>query len=331
MNYCISKEYKYNKKDKSNCAFISNIQRFSVHDGPGIRTIIFFMGCILRCKWCQNPENLKARPQLMFNRQECISCGECVKVCPEHAIYFNEKGEIQTDREKCKTCGNCAEVCYPEARKICGRSYTVDEVFKEILKDKIFYKNTSGGVTLSGGECTLFTEFVCELLEKCQQGSIHTTVETCGYTKWENIEKIAKFTDLFLYDIKVINPDKHRKWTGVDNSIILDNVYKLAKIGKNIIIRVPLIPSINDDEKEFRKIAEFVNSINGVNILHILPFNQFGKSKYKSLDMKYSLNELKEQNEEAISRCKYIGKQYNLFINIGGSGFVSEIPRNQKK
>lgn len=311
--------------------YISNIQRFSVHDGPGIRTLVFFLGCPLRCKWCQNPENLKAQPQLTYNRQDCIGCGECLKVCPQDAISVDQKGRIQTDRNRCEACGRCVEVCFPGARSICGTSYTVEGCFKEILKDRVFYRNSGGGVTLSGGEPTMYPDFVSRLLELCQEEGIYTAIETCGHTNWKSLERVARFTDLFLYDIKAIDPEKHRRWTGVDNRRILSNARRLARMKKKMIVRVPLIPGVNDNEQEFRRIVEFAKSLETVKTMHLLPFHHIGKSKYETLDMDYAVNKLKEPDEKKIEKCRQIGEQYGLRVDIGGSGFVSEGPEPRAK
>lgn len=307
-----------------NCVHVSNIQRFSVHDGPGIRTIVFFLGCPLQCQWCQNPENLRPQPQLTYNWGDCIGCGRCLDVCPQDAIYMDKKGRIQTDRNRCEACGRCVEVCFPGARSICGKAYTVADCFREILKDKVFYNNTGGGVTLSGGEPTMYPDFASRLLELCQEERIYTAIETCGHASWKSLEKIARFTDLFLYDIKAIDPKKHRQWTGVDNRLILSNARRLAKMKKEMIIRVPLIPGVNDDEEEFKRIAEFVKSLETVKTMHVLPFHHIGKSKYETLDMDYAVSELKEPEAEKIEKCQRIGEQYGLRVDIGGSGFISE-------
>lgn len=318
---------KESQKDECNNdrVFISEIQRFCVHDGPGIRTVVFVLGCSLRCKWCQNPENLRVNPQLMFLCEKCVGCSACHQVCPVHTNIFDETGKIKINRSLCTNCGQCVEVCYPGARKLCGKPYTVDEVYHEIIRDRIVYRNTSGGVTLSGGEFTLFPDFACKLLDKCKQSNIHTALETCGYVKWEIIKRIARFTDLFLYDIKIIDPEKHRKWTGVDNKLILDNISRLASMGKNIIVRVPLIPGFNDDDHQFGRIVEFVRSLHTIDVLHIMPFHHIGESKYEMLDMPYHVRKLKEQNENVIKRCKHIGEENQLHVDIGGSNCFSMV------
>jgi pyruvate formate lyase activating enzyme len=207
----------------------------------------------------------------------------------------------------------------------------VDECFKEILKDRVFFRNTAGGVTLSGGEPTMYPEFVSRLLKLCREEGIYTAIETCGYTSWKSLEKVAKSTDLFLYDIKAIDPKKHREWTGAGNRLILSNARKLAQIKKKMIIRVPLIPGVNDDEEEFKRIVEFAKSLETVETMHLLPFHHIGRSKYETLDMDYAVGGLKEPDEEKIEKCRRIGEEAGLRVDVGGSGFVSESPKRREK
>ena len=317
------------RREGTNTVVVSNIQRFSVHDGPGIRTVVFVQGCPLRCKWCQNPEDLRVKPQLLFNPGECIGCGECLKACSRGATVLGNEERISIDRDTCIGCGDCVTVCHPGARKLSGKNLTVQEVFREILKDEEFYKNSNGGVTLSGGEITMFPDFAAELLQLCRNHGIHTAIETCGYASWENMEKTAGFCDLVLYDIKVVDPLKAQKWTGVDNELILENGRKLAELGKSMIIRVPLITGVNDDTEEFSKIVDFTISLRTVKTIHILPFHHLGKSKYEMLDLEYSLAEVAEPDEESIQRCVAVAEGSGLRVSVGGSGFISE--RNEQK
>lgn len=327
------RNHNYNGNDSeqfSGTVLISNIQRFCVHDGPGIRTTVFVLGCPLRCRWCQNPENLTAKKRLMLYPDECIGCWECIRACPEAAIYADENRHLSTNRDRCKACGACTKVCYSQARKLCGKNYTVDGLFKELLKDKVTFYETSGGVTLSGGEFALYPEFVCELFKKCKKEHINTAIESSGCVRWTNLEAIEKFTDLFLYDVKLIDPIKHKKWTGADNSLILENLKKLSERGKSIIVRVPLIPGANDDEKEFTRIAEYVKALKGIQAIHILPFHQLGSAKYGSVGKQYSLADLKEENEERIEKCKLIAQNLGLIVDVGGSEISSKEYTRQK-
>lgn len=305
-------------------AYISNIQRFSVHDGPGIRTVVFLLGCPLRCKWCQNPETINAKPGLMMNHQLCSGCNACVNICPGKAISRDASGRIITDRENCCGCWKCNNECYFQARQLTGKLYTVEDVFKEIRKDEVVYKNTGGGVTLSGGEPTLHTDFCFQLLEKCRNYGIHTAIETCGYTDWENFEKLLKVTDLFLYDLKLLDGIKHKNWTGVDNAKILGNLKSLVKASADIIIRVPLIPGVNDDVEEFAGMMSFVKGLGSISSIHIMPFHQIGSSKYEMIGADYQLKDLKEQNKENVDKCAKIAADMGFRVSIGGAGFKEE-------
>ncbi len=252
-------------------ATIFDIQRNSFVDGPGIRTTVFFKGCNLKCKWCHNPESQAPKQEMMFYKDKCVGCGKCREVCPYHL-------------EKCDFCGKCELYCAADARKICGREYKVDEVFSEVVKDKTFYDNSGGGVTFSGGECMLQIDFLCEMLEKCKENGIHTAVDTAGNVPWEYFERILKHTDLFLYDIKVFDNEKHKKYTGVGNELIFDNVKKLFECGASVWIRIPVISGVNDTEEEMRKIKEFLKAYSPPKI-ELLPYHEMGGHKYDALNM----------------------------------------------
>ena len=308
---------------------ITNIQRFSVHDGPGIRTVVFAKGCPLRCKWCQNPENLKPEPQLLYYAQKCIGCGKCLEVCPEDAIQIDEGGISQTDRNKCVNCGQCAAVCVTEARILCGKRYSADDVVNEVMKDGVVYNNTGGGITLGGGDFIYYPDFTCILLEKCKYYNLHTVIETSGYCSWKHIESIARLVDLFYYDIKIFDTKKHHDYTGVYNQVIVDNLRKLVEIGKTIVIRIPLVPEVNDDAEEFKKIVQLVASLKTIDIIHILPFHQIGESKYEALGMDYSFKDVPEMDGERVKQCEFLAINSGLRVNIGGSGFLSEKPEKK--
>lgn len=256
------------KGDFMPSAIIFDIQRNSFVDGPGIRTTVFFKGCNLRCKWCHNPESQSFEKQMMFYKDKCTGCGKCREVCPNHL-------------EKCDFCGKCELYCPTDARKICGREYTIEEVFAEIIKDKSFYDNSGGGVTFSGGECMLQPDFLYEILKKCKNAGIHTAVDTAGNVPWESFEKILPFTDLFLYDIKALSPELHKIGTGVSNELILENLKKLSGRA-DIIIRIPVIGGYNDNETELKQIAEYLKEIKIVKA-EPLPYHAMGKHKYIAL------------------------------------------------
>jgi len=268
--------------DKVKEGAVFNIQRYSIHDGPGIRTTVFLKGCSLRCFWCQNPESQAIRPELFFDKSKCTRCGRCVEVCPTGASSLSDKTSV-IDRSICIGCGKCVEVCPNEARRLVGKYMTVDEVMQEVLKDRRFYENSGGGVTLSGGEPTTQLNFAVALLQRCKQQGLHTTLDTCGYAPWSTMEKLLKYTDLVLYDIKHMDPVKHRQGTGESNRIILENARRIAKRWP-MRVRVPLIPGFNDSVDDVRAIARFVRTELGSVEIDLLPYNKFGEAKFERLD-----------------------------------------------
>ena len=259
-----------------NKALIFDIQRGSFVDGPGIRTTVFFKGCNLKCKWCHNPESQSLKKQMLFYKNKCTGCGKCAIVC---------KNNLKT----CDFCGKCALYCPNDAREICGKEYSVEEVLAEILKDKAYY-GTGGGVTFSGGECTLQIDFLEELLMRCKENGVHTAVDTAGNVAWEYFERILPYTDLFLYDVKCITEDLHKEGTGVSNRLILENLNKLVENKAKIIIRVPLIPEFNGSNEEIVKIRDYIKGLN-VDKVEILPYHAMGEHKWEAINkttQKYS-------------------------------------------
>lgn len=249
---------------------IFNIQRFSVHDGPGIRTTVFFKGCNLSCEWCHNPESQSGKIQMMFHREKCISCGKCKEKCPNNL-------------EKCDFCGECALYCPQDAREICGKEYSVEQVMDEALRDIEFYSNSGGGITFSGGECMLQIDFLEKLLCACRSSSISTAVDTAGHLPFEYFERVIPYTDLFLYDLKCADGDKHRRYTGVDNELILENLGKLLALGKRVWIRIPIIPTVNDTEDEMRRIKDIISRLGEPEKIELLPYHALGEHKYSAI------------------------------------------------
>lgn len=252
-------------------AMLFDIQRGSYVDGPGIRTTVFFKGCNLDCKWCHNPESKSADRQMLFYSDKCTGCGKCVSVCPN-------KGK------KCELCGKCAFFCPRDARKLCGREYGIEEVMRELLRDKCFYENSGGGVTFSGGECMLQIDFLSEILRECKTEGIHTAVDTAGNVPFSYFERILPFTDLFLYDIKAFSAEKHKEGTGADNARILENAKRLSGKSK-ILFRIPVIGGFNDEETEMQKIADFLKDISHEKV-ELLPYHTLGEHKYRALGKK---------------------------------------------
>ena len=250
-------------------ATIFDMERNSFVDGPGIRTTVFFKGCNLKCAWCHNPESQDFKPQMMFYKDKCKGCGKCKKICPTP--------------DKCTLCGKCTFYCPVDARKVCGREYTVDEVFAEVIKDKAYYDNSGGGVTFSGGECMLQIDFLVEILKKCKESGIHTAVDTAGYIPFESFEKILPYTDLFLYDIKCFESAKHKRFVGVGNEMILENLKKLFKTGAKIWIRIPVIAAVNDSIEEMLQIKTFLDQCGNPEKIELLPYHAMGENKYAAI------------------------------------------------
>jgi pyruvate formate lyase activating enzyme len=296
---------------------IFDIRKFSIHDGPGIRTTIFFKGCPLRCWWCHNPEGQAPTLELMFRENRCIRCGACLEVCPQGAISLN--GDmISTDREKCTLCGTCTQACHAEAREMVGREMTVAQVMAEVERDVAFYDTSGGGVTFSGGEPLLQRDFLLALLRACQEKEIHTALDTCGFATWETLERIREYVDLFLYDLKLIDEARHRQFTGVSNELILRNLQVLSQHRHEIILRVPIIPGINDREEDICQIGAFAAALPHLNSVDLLPYNHAGVEKYRRLNKVYGLPEARPPSEEKMAEIAYILRGFDLQVKIGG-------------
>lgn len=261
---------------------IFNIMRFALHDGPGTRTVVFFKGCPLCCWWCHNPEGLSAKPEMMFFEKRCVVCGECLKVCPHGAIVQDNGGYTTT--ETCRACATCVDACYAGAREQVGRWLTVQEVIHEVEKDRIFWDESGGGVTFSGGEPLFQPHFLEPLLDACRAHKIHTAVETCGLARHDVLRRVAAKVDLFLFDLKVLDPDKHRLHTGRGNKTILANLEALARMGANVIVRVPVIPGVNTDRENVEQMMALLNSLK-LKRIHLLPFHSTGVEKNRRLGM----------------------------------------------
>jgi pyruvate formate lyase activating enzyme len=265
---------------------IFDIQRFSIHDGPGIRTTVFLKGCPLSCQWCHNPESRLGHPQLAFYKTKCIGCGRCFGECVNGAII---EGDGRVDRTKCLVCGACANVCPAEALQMIGRVATVSEVVAVVMRDQPFYKTSGGGATISGGEPLYQYEFSLALLAAFKENGLHTALETCGLGPWERVAAFAELTDLFLYDMKSVNPEKHKKYCGVDNAVILANARALATSGADIIFRTPVVPGLNDTADDLRLLGEFIKSLPGGQKLELMPYHRIGSGKYEALGMDYPI------------------------------------------
>lgn len=295
---------------------IVNVQRYSVHDGPGIRTTVFFKGCPLKCWWCHNPENISLKEEMMSCKDKCTNCGRCIKVCREEAIRLKD-GNPFVELEKCINCGRCAEFCISEAKEHVGKEVHINELMVHIKKDIPFYEESGGGVTFSGGEPLMQGEFLNEVLKRCKNLNINTTLDTCGYSDWEKIEKIHNKVDLFLYDLKIFDDEKHIKYTGVSNKLILENLKKLSSLGKNIYVRMPIIKGINDDSAHIDNCVKFLSDLNILQV-NLLPYHKLGMDKYEKLDKEYKLTGEEKPSEREMEEMAEKFKLAGIKVKIGG-------------
>jgi pyruvate formate lyase activating enzyme len=312
------KNFKSEEANVLNAGMVFDIKRYAIHDGPGIRTTVFLKGCLLNCPWCHNPEGKAKEQEFMWWKEKCMGCRECQSVCPKGAITFPDDF-LLLDKTKCDLCKACVDACHSEALKLVGKNMTLTRVMKEIEKDTPFYDESGGGATLSGGEPLIQPDFSHRLLKACKELRIHTVVDTCGHADSDVLLKISKHVDLFLYDLKVISDEKHTKFTGLSNKLILENLKKLSHNGQKIIVRFPLVPGVNDDEKDISELGEFVSSLEGVKELSILPYHRTGVEKSKRLRKPTDLFFMNQSpSAETLSEIEKKLKDFGLKIQIGG-------------
>lgn len=278
---------------------VFNIQKFSINDGPGIRTTVFIKGCPLRCAWCHNPESNNTLPEIMYDERKCTSCARCAEACP-YGCHTFENGKHIFNRENCILCGKCVNACYAEALEMAGKTMSAEEVIEEVMKDKSFYETSGGGITLSGGEPMMHFHFTNEVLSLAKERGLHTAIETCGFAPEHKYREVAKVTDLFLYDWKVTNSELHEEYTGVSNDLILSNLKMLNDIGAKIILRCPIIPTINDTDEHFKGIADIANSLENVIEINIEPYHPLGESKNEKLGRESVISGIKMPENETV-------------------------------
>lgn len=280
---------------------IFNIQKCSIHDGDGLRTLVFFKGCPMECLWCANPESQSYRPEIMESKTKCIGCGACQRVCPESAIPSSKDG-YKIDRSKCTNCFKCTEVCYAHSKTVVGKDYTIEELYKEIEKDRPFFSMYGGGVTFSGGEPLTHPDYLAEIAKKCNDKGINVVVESCGYGSYDKFKKALPYIDHMFFDIKHIDSDTHKSLTGKGNELILENVKKIAEFGIPITVRTPVVPGYTDSPENIMGISKFISEIPGIIEYELLVYHNLGESKYKSLGIPYKLKDVSPPSDEDIKK-----------------------------
>lgn len=296
---------------------VFNIERFAIHDGPGIRTTVFLKGCPLTCAWCHSPESQALEPEFMPRPDRCLRCGACAAVCPHGGISLD--GVPAEERPAaCDRCGACAAACPSGARELAGRRYDVGEVLDLVERDRVFYDQSGGGVTFSGGEPLMQPAFLFELVHGCRQRHLHTALDTSGYGDTDWLQRIAALTDLILFDLKSVDDERHRQYTGVGNRLILDNLRALAGAGRSIVVRFPLVPGVNDDEAEVRALGCLVASL-GLLRVDVLPYHRAGMAKYVRLKREYRLPDTRPPSREAQEAVARILGECGLTVKMGGS------------
>ena len=295
---------------------VFDVKKFSIHDGPGIRTTVFFKGCPMDCWWCHNPESQAPGPEMMFRARRCIHCGACAPACPQGAISI-EGDVVTTDGEKCTLCGACVEICYAQAREMVGQKMTVAQVMAQIEQDVVFYDESGGGVTFSGGEPLSQRDFLLALLRACKEKEIHTTLDTCGLATWDALESVREHVDLFLYDLKLVDDARHLKFTGVSNALILKNLRALSERGHDIMLRVPIVPGVNDADEDVRHIGALAATLPHLQGVDILPYHHIHVDKYERLNKVYRLPDTRPPSPERMAEITHILQGFDLDVKTG--------------
>jgi len=304
--------------DNTQTGRVFDIRRFSINDGPGIRTTVFLKGCPLDCWWCHNPESQDSQPELMVRESRCIHCGACLETCQHGAIQMNQDGDVTWLPDNCALCSDCVEACLAGAREIVGKLITVDKVMEIIRRDIPFYDQSGGGVTLSGGEPLYQPEFAVSLLKACSAEGIHTALDTCGFVGWDVLQPTIDLVDLYLYDIKVMDSDRHLQFTGTPNMLILENLARLDAAGAKSIIRMPVIPGVNDDPENMQALMAFAGRLQHVERIDLLPYHPIARGKYDRLARRYRLNGVESPTTEAMEGLKYLLQTNGFNVSVGG-------------
>lgn len=304
------------KREKLN-ALITNIQGYSVHDGPGIRTVVFFKGCPLNCQWCANPEGILPKAEVGFIENLCTNCGRCLDICPTGALDLR-RGAARIDYSRCKACGICVEACYYNAMVRYGKEMSVEEVFDAVRRDKVFYDGSGGGVTVSGGEPLLHAPFVASLFDFCHEAGINTCVETSGSVSRQSLQPVLSAADYILFDLKHMNPDTHKRYTGQPNQQILANVKLAVKSGANVLFRMPLIPYVNDDSVNIRETAEFIKALSPDAEIQLMPYHRLGESKYRALNRICLFQDFQMIKDESVEAVKLAFVEHGVKCTVSG-------------
>lgn len=305
---------------------IFNIQKCSIHDGSGLRTLVFFKGCPLRCRWCANPESQGYGPEIMEAQNKCIGCGACVKVCPQSAISMQEDGP-RIDRQLCVKCFQCTERCYAASKYVVGEEYSIEDLYKQIDKDRVFYSMKGGGVTFSGGEPLTHPKYLRDIAKVCSERGIDVAVESCGCGNYEEFKEALPYINSMFLDIKHINSAEHKKLTGSGNEEILQNIKRIAGSGIPITIRTPVIPGLNDSRETIMGIAEFLCTIPEIKEYELLPYHQFGISKYSALGRAYTLQDIQPPEDEEIREL--VKGVNHMFKDYGKTCFYTKDNRKE--